>query len=67
MLQLLNCRFGFAQGFQIEIVLVFLFVLLTAQRQRFSELRLFRLGFLQDLRILQQTFLQWLIARMKRR
>lgn len=57
MLQLLNCRFGFAQGFQIEIVLVFLFVLLAAQRQRFIELRLFCLGSLQDLRILQQTLL----------
>ena len=37
MLQLLNCCFGFAQGFQVEIVLVFLFVLLAAQRQRFIE------------------------------
>ena len=67
MLQLLNCCFGFAQGFQVEIVLVFLFVLLAAQRQGFIEFILFGLRLLHAFTALAQALLQRLIAGMQRR
>ena len=61
-LQVFNRRFTFAQGLQVQIVLVFLFVLLAAQRQRFIEFALLRLGFLYAFIALAQALLQRLIA-----
>jgi hypothetical protein len=48
-------------------VLVFLFVLLAAQRQRFIEFVLFGLGLLHAFTALAQALLQRLIAGMQRR
>ena len=65
--QVFNRRFAFAEGFKIQKVLVFLFVLLATQRQRFIEFVLIGLGLLHAFTALAQALLQRLIAGMQRR
>ncbi len=64
-LQLFDLLFLLAQDFQIEIVLVFLFVLLAAQRQRFVEFCQLALRLLHAFVILAEALLQRLIAGMQ--